>query len=520
MSSRRFRAVICSIAVALLAACAVEVGEDGDQAISVASQSNALELSRTCTDRFEDIYAQPKNLPAYSQSRRGDIVRCAQDRTIPIEEISTALARRGFVGVTARYAVKLYRITYRTERLARRGDVSSAIVVLPTGSRRAGVAETAEVSFDEETLVGTASVDAASRGAGGRRAPLIVFGHGTVPYGNTCAYSRADPALDPLDTELGSLLAFATRGFPVIMPDYAGFVSGSPVAGYLLSEDEAHSLLDATRAMQKVLRDPPQKVALVGHSQGGHAVLSAQALARSYGLAGQLVGVATFAPFWAVGRAFGVIVAPEAGYNTHDDPGPMAFAIEYFYTHAEVYDGVGRGQKLFQPGVRSALQGFVSSCQWGADPSVLGATASNFLQPDFLAAVGNCGLAGGAACSGGIAGTWETRFRADRPALDRSGAPVVMWHGANDAVIAPAFAKCAIDKLTVDLPKNSAAKFTFCGDAMADHESLLARDLAWTTQWITARAVGGPEPAACPGESAIQGSEGALVCPAPPGNVD
>jgi pimeloyl-ACP methyl ester carboxylesterase len=342
-----------------------------------------------------------------------------------------------------------------------------------------------------------------------------------VPYGTSCADSRLDPLRDTRDLELATVIAFATHGFPVIMPDYAGFIAGSPVAGYLLSEDEAHSLLDATRAVQQLLPAAPDKIVLVGHSQGGHAVLSAQALARSYGLSGELVGVAAFAPFWAVGRAMGAIVSAEFGFNTHDDPGLLSFAIEYFYTHAELYDGTGRGAALFKPAVRNALKSFVSTCQFEADPSVLGASSADFLQPDFLAAVGECGVFGGADCASGLAATWERRFRADRPKLDPRGAPVVMWQGALDAVIPTSLAKCAIDKLGADLPAgNTPATFTLCGDAAADHESLESNNAAWVTSWIEARARRGAEPPSCPGESALELDGVPLSCMTPPGNDD
>jgi pimeloyl-ACP methyl ester carboxylesterase len=290
----------------------------------------------------------------------------------------------------------------------------------------------------------------------------------------------------------------------------------------LLSEDEAHSLLDATRAMQKLLRDGFDRVAFVGHSQGGHAVLSAQALARSYGMAGQLVGVAAMAPFWAPGRTFGAIIAPELMFNTHDNPGELrgelSFAVEYFYTHAELYDGRGRGAALFTRSAQAALPGFVSSCSFENDPSVLGTLPSDIFQASLINAVGPCGVSGGSACTSGLAATWERRFRADRPKLDAAGAPVVLWQGANDLVINPLLAKCGIDKISADLPPSSrTAKFTQCGDPVAAHEDLLSNQMGWVTRWIDARALGTAEPAAC---QTLESITGPLMCLTPPGNQD
>jgi hypothetical protein len=183
-----------------------------------------------------------------------------------------------------------------------------------------------------------------------------------------------------------------------------------------------------------------------------------------------------------------------------------------------VYDGAGAGANLFLPSVRKALKKFTSSCRFFEPiPVEFGTFTRDFFQADFLQAVGDCGVFGDASCTDGLAKTWDTRFKADRPALDQHGAPILMWHGANDMVIAPPYAKCAIDKIRADLPANGqSAKFTFCGDPIADHETLLARDLATTIRWIDARAFGSPEPGACAGEEVLPQP---LVCPEPPSNV-
>jgi len=510
MRIRGSEVVLCLMLVVAALGCAANVLEDAELEVGVARE--ALLMNRACNDSFESIYAQPRNLPRHDASRRGDIVRCSTGRTIAVEEVRAGLARRGFIGVAAQRPVQIYRLTYRTERLQGRGDVSSAILLAPAPRLRA-TSESGQVETEESI-----ETDALRRGGG---PPLIVFGHGTVPYGQSCGYSRLDPGSDESDRELGALVAFATQGYTVIMPDYAGFVAGSPISGYMLSDDEARSLLDATRAVRKLVRNPPSRVVMVGHSQGGHAVLSAQAQARSYGLSGQLVGVAALAPFWAPGRTFGAIFSPEFMFNTTEHSPQLAFAVEYFYTHAELYDGRGRGVELFKPQVRGALSRFVASCNFYEPlrPEEFGNTAADFLQPDFYNAVTACGVYGGEACGSPLASTWHNRFRADRPPLDRSGAPVLMWAAKNDRVIDPSLSKCAIDKIASDLPAGSPAKFTFCGDDDADHESLIGDQLGWITRWIEARARGAAEPEACPGESAIQGSE-PLSCLTPPGNVD
>jgi pimeloyl-ACP methyl ester carboxylesterase len=299
-------------------------------------------------------------------------------------------------------------------------------------------------------------------------------------------------------------------------------VEGSVAPGYLLSEDEAHSVLDSTRAFPKLVKNAPSNVAFVGHSQGGHAVLSAQALASTYGMSGQLKGVAAFAPFWAPGRTLGVVASPAAMYSVQDSPEQIKFAIEYFYTHAEVYDGPGAGSALFQPQAQAPLQALVSSCALlTPPPDALGSTTDTFFIQDIYDSVGNCGL-DRSLCNdeGGAATKWEARFQADRPKLNASGAPIVLWQGKADQTIAPQLAKCGIDKIESDLPNGSAAKFTLCGDKMADHQSILSRRTHWVIRWIKARTLGRTEPKACNGEEAISDPGTPLACLTPPGNDD
>ena len=299
------------------------------------------------------------------------------------------------------------------------------------------------------------------------------------------------------DLELRTVLALAAQGWPVVMPDYPGFVDGSLATGYMFAEDEAYALLDAPHAMQKLLGEARPKVVMVGHSQGGHGVLSAQAYAQRYSTAGTLAGVVALAPFWAPARTFGIILAqypvvdPQNWYVVNT-------AIEYFYTHAELYEGAGAGLKLFNiaPGQLQAsdVTPLLSSCNFAPDLSPL-THVDTFISPESQA-VAACAALG--QCNSPAAGVWAPRMRADRPALNPRGAPVVVWQGGADAVVPSAISGCANDKLTSDLVVPGAtASLQICGDQDAQHESVENRNAAWVIQWIKARNSGGVEPNSC-----------------------
>ena len=340
---------------AVCAACDARSAAPEDAEAELVSQ--ALEPQRACTDSLESVYGNPTAAARSTSGRKGDIVRCAQGETLSVAAIRSALAGTGiadpnsaYPNVQVRNAVRIYRLSYRTQRAGGRADLSSALVALP---QRARILSGTEVEGTGGETTEQVETDRVAEADFNRRAPLIVYGHGTVPYGQTCAYSRSSPLTAQVfgapDLELRTVVALAAQGWPVIMPDYAGFVAGSPVAGYMYAQDEAYSVLDATRAMQQLLGQTRDQVVLVGHSQGGHAVLAAQSYARAYGMSGRLAGVVAFAPFWAPARTFGVILGGYSAANPNDWY-PLGTAIEYFYTHLELYDGPGAGKRLFVTG--------------------------------------------------------------------------------------------------------------------------------------------------------------------------
>ena len=167
--------------------------------------------------------------------------------------------------------------------------------------------------------------------------PLVVFAHASVGIGTVV---RAVDCYDLVgdvagDDHRGAVLGLAGYGWVLMVPDYAGFGYGE-APGWSIAEDEAHSVLDATRAAKQLLPSLTGKVAFVGHSQGGHSVLSAQSFAKSYGMEGELIGVAAYAPLWLSAYAWAGILAPAAGYTTTNGAYTIMYDLDYFYSHGEM----------------------------------------------------------------------------------------------------------------------------------------------------------------------------------------
>ena len=445
----------------------------------------APDLAIACTDAATDVYTLPTGLPAMSDAHRGDVFHCAVTESLSAYKVNAQIAayNAGYPVATAPTETSgfwTYRIAYRSERNtlnnARAEGDMAAVLLVP-----------------EHPLVG---------------APLIVYGHGSVGIAPKCGPSHLSLAAAADDQDYPpALYRIAGAGYTVIMPDYSGFSYGQP-PGYFNAEDEAHGLLDATRAAANVLKTPPDKVAFVGHSQGGHAVVSAQAYAGTYGLAGTLIGVAAFAPVWTSLDYFAAATTSTIGLMTSnpDDQSTILYAMEYAYSAGELDQGSGHGVDVFQTAKQAAAKSAMldGECYDSTKLQALGAGTADFFDPTYINSVGNnCALGG--ACSDSLSAMWTPRWAADRPTIDANGAPLLIWFGASDTFVTPLRAQCAVDKFNaaISAGSNATATATYCSDSMAAHRDLVRRDeVQYVLSWIANKAGIGAAPAACTAPSA------------------
>lgn len=104
--------------------------------------------------------------------------------------------------------------------------------------------------------------------------PIVVWAHGTTGVADACAPSKA--ALTDSTKDLISKLLAA--GYVVVAPDYEGLGTAG-IHPFLNVKSEAYSITDAVVATRNYLSQrnllTSKKWLTVGHSQGGHAALSA-----------------------------------------------------------------------------------------------------------------------------------------------------------------------------------------------------------------------------------------------------
>ena len=135
--------------------------------------------------------------------------------------------------------------------------------------------------------------------AGPNGRPLIAVAHGTTGNAPGCGVSQAPFTRG--STGFGTwsqvISGLVGSGYAVVATDYSNMgVAGMP--DYLTMQGEAHDVLDSMRAAY--LFAPGEldtsKAAIIGHSQGGHAALSAAYEAPDYAPELSIKGVAGLAP--------------------------------------------------------------------------------------------------------------------------------------------------------------------------------------------------------------------------------
>lgn len=438
-------------------------GQDPDAGTSPAPDAagppRADAPSIACEDGVTDVYVTPA-LPPMSAPHRGDVVRCAKDLTLAKADLRTEVSGKG-ISTAATSGTTIYRIAFRTERGGGAPGMSSARVYLPDTPKSLPL-------------------------------PVIVVAHPTVGVAANCTPSKDEASLRDL------ALPWAGLGYAVIAPDYAGLGSEG-VQGYQDNRDTAQSTLDAARALRKMLSPGTltEQVLIAGYSQGGGAALSAQALEKTYGCDGKIVGVITFAPQWASRlNSFGYVSmlrTPDA-LTVATGLSKSEVAVLRQYAYFANYVGLANAGDGFPAAGRSSIAGAVTSlCDTPLGGFIQG-TATHIhdlvdetLRTSLLACIDG---GGGAGCAE-PGKSYYAFLNQNILTADPAGAPVLLIQGLADQIMIPAEeAACNIVKLEAD-----GVTPTVCTDLMAVHTSVVSRNMDFAIKWGTAKLEGSQEPA-------------------------
>lgn len=129
--------------------------------------------------------------------------------------------------------------------------------------------------------------------------PVISYAHGLTGIADRCAPSRdTGPASGSYLTDVGLAPLFESwirEGYAVLRTDYEGLGGPGPHPEGI-GRSLGYSVLDIVRAARQLAPGLSRTVIVVGHSEGGQAVLFAAALAPRYTHELHLLGTVAFAP--------------------------------------------------------------------------------------------------------------------------------------------------------------------------------------------------------------------------------
>jgi hypothetical protein len=432
---------------------------------------------------------------------------------------SPPATNQAYTGKPVTSGAILYRILYRTERgdTASSPGYSSAKVFIPDTPRRTGPL------------------------------PILVGARGSRGQAASCAASKEDPSAVVVNPDYDALAyPMVGAGLPIIVPDLAGYANygaaGNPVSGYAAVDDVGRSTLDGARALAKMFPHAFNgKVAIIGHSQGGHSALASLAIQPTYAPELNIAAAAVYSPLWIPQRTWGALLyAGEAQqYPLATAPNPTTVSIWYHYSHGELLDGPGHGLDVFSSandgGIKAAIKHFIDNDCWGAgsdggvggdaaaeypDLQAVAQTADDLFDPGFINSIAKpaAGLGTGNCPTGdALCATWMARYFADRPHLSGTP-PLLIEYGSADTTIPPTSMACVTDRLGAN---GDNIPYSFCLTPGVGHQGVVRAQASYVADWIASQTLGEPAPAACtPGAGgALTDDAGApLSCAVPPPN--
>jgi dienelactone hydrolase len=144
-----------------------------------------------------------------------------------------------------------------------------------------------QVSVEDGTLAAVRAQVFVPTSKNNEQFPVIIYGPGSTGLADRCAPSRENLRIGNMGNYRNYMIAEASQGFIVVMPNYEGFDNPDRNQHYFNKDNEARTMLSAAKAAligasQFNIPVKPTGVFLGGYSQGGHAAFSAADYADTY----------------------------------------------------------------------------------------------------------------------------------------------------------------------------------------------------------------------------------------------
>ncbi len=277
--------------------------------------------------------------------------------------------------------------------------------------------------------------------------PVVSWAHATTGLGDQCAPTRnpGEGAINVYHTYIEPLLdRWLAAGYAVVRTDYEG-LGTKGVHPYLIGVSQARGVLDIVRAARQYSNRIGTRLAVAGHSQGGHASVFAASVAPKWTPELSLRAVAALAPPSQIDEvlssdAYADSTGPRTGYFAVFMRG---FEAGYADVNAaEIFNQTGRD--LYPLTLSLCVDGFTSPNSEFAKYS-----------PRQL-------IAGGALPKRVI-----DIARANDPSDLRLRAPLLVEQGQNDTTVLPGLTTIMVEDLA-----ERGAKVTYKLHENVDHASV------------------------------------------------
>ncbi|WP_198165904.1 lipase family protein [Agromyces laixinhei] len=244
---------------------------------------------------------------------------------------------------------------------------------------------------------------------GGRT--VVSWGHPTTGTRERCAPSVG---IDPFDLieGMGELI---DRGYIVAATDYSGMGAAGPDS-FLVGLTEGRNVLDAVRAAGGLDIGASDRVALWGHSQGGHAALFAAQQAADYAPELDVQAVAVAAPAVNLGKLLDADIGDISG---------VSIASYAFDAYSSVYastPGIDL-DTILTPAAVDAVPRMAELCLFG--------------QNDELHELGQPLIGGFLSADPASTEPWASVLAENTPGGARLEMPLYVAQGATDTLVRP-----------------------------------------------------------------------------------
>ncbi len=293
---------------------------------------------------------------------------------------------------------------------------------------------------------------------------VLDWAHGTTGMGDQCAPSKGAAGFSA-EGLVGGIAV--DRGWTFVATDYEGL--GTPgVHPYLVGESEGRGVLDIVRAAAQLAGagvDADARVAIFGHSQGGHAALMAAELAPTYAPELDVVGTVAGAP----PGELPLIAAAFASATTRGAAGGFGLMMQAGFLAA--YPDLPVDAAV-DAAAQPLLDEVADTCTEEAFDLAAGLTTA---QPDPSANA-----------------DWRAALEANSPGAVDPDVPVLIYHGDADTTVPPTLSKTIRDQYCA---LGVTVQRTVYADA--DHITVVFSAIGEIQGWIQDRLDGLPAPDNC-----------------------